>query len=651
MYRIYKITSHPTVDFAAEELKKYLRMMMTECGEIEISYEPDATDGFRLGLMSDFGIDTSEAEIIELDDIIHIDTDENGGIIAGSNARSVLLAVYKYLTLNGCRWLFPGIDGEFIPAKDVEPAFYHKMADNRFRGQCNEGAEFQQNMLETIDFSPKIGLNAYMLEFYNPSCYYDWYYSHECNDKNREPEPVSDVTTLQWKRQCEAEIKKRGLQFHDMGHGWTVFPFGMKQWGDEENQLPEGMRQYMALVDGKRELINNSPHNTNICMSNPAARRRVVDAARNYAALGRNVDFLHIALADGRNKHCECDECRKKTPSDWLVVMLNEIDEEYERCGLKTKLVFPCYEDTAWPAVIERLKNPSRFLMSTCPIWRDYSESVDPTLETVDIPQFVLNKNDRIRRIDQTLSCAKTWREQNNINTFVYDYHFWTHQCLEIGGIDLARVIHGDIKAFKAHGFLGMIEDCSQRSFFPNGFAFYVYGSTLFDTSLDFNALAEDYFECAYGKEWRAVYSLLEALGKAFDHKYLEGKLSSDPARSLYYNPAHAANIRQVYDLIKDFRPFLEAHKNMPMRTQTVAFRLLSRYLEFCEGIARVFILKCLGDNEDAINEFAGFLNKFGKHEVEIERYYDQSLYGMTYGLYIDIVKGALKRQKKALNV
>jgi len=132
MYRIYKITSHPTVDFAAEELKKYLRMMMTECGEIEISYEPDATDGFRLGLMSDFGIDTSEAEIIELDDIIHIDTDENGGIIAGSNARSVLLAVYKYLTLNGCRWLFPGIDGEFIPAKDVEPAFYHKMADKPF---------------------------------------------------------------------------------------------------------------------------------------------------------------------------------------------------------------------------------------------------------------------------------------------------------------------------------------------------------------------------------------------------------------------------------------------------------------------------------------------------------------------------------------
>ena len=115
------------------------------CGEIIIERDDKATEGFRLGLMSDFGLDVSEADDIVLDDIIHIDTDENGGIIAGSNPRSVLLAVYRYLQENGCRWLFPGIDGEFIPIRDIEPIKYHKMADCRFRGQCNEGAEFQPN--------------------------------------------------------------------------------------------------------------------------------------------------------------------------------------------------------------------------------------------------------------------------------------------------------------------------------------------------------------------------------------------------------------------------------------------------------------------------------------------------------------------------
>ena len=135
MFVINKITSNHVVDFAAEELKKYLRMMMPSCGEIDIKYSPCATNGFRLGVMSEFGLDTSEADDIELDDIIHIDTDENGGIIAGSNVRSVLLAVYKYLTINGCRWLYPGVDGEFIPVKNITSVSYHKMADCRYRGQ------------------------------------------------------------------------------------------------------------------------------------------------------------------------------------------------------------------------------------------------------------------------------------------------------------------------------------------------------------------------------------------------------------------------------------------------------------------------------------------------------------------------------------
>ena len=45
MYKINKITSNPVVDFAAEELKKYLRMMMPRAGEIIIEYIPDAKDG------------------------------------------------------------------------------------------------------------------------------------------------------------------------------------------------------------------------------------------------------------------------------------------------------------------------------------------------------------------------------------------------------------------------------------------------------------------------------------------------------------------------------------------------------------------------------------------------------------------------------
>ena len=90
MFLINKALSSETVDFAAQELKKYLRMMMPECGDVKIVYNPMAKDGFRLGLMQDFGLDVSDAESTELDDIIYIDCDTSGGIIAGDNPRSVL---------------------------------------------------------------------------------------------------------------------------------------------------------------------------------------------------------------------------------------------------------------------------------------------------------------------------------------------------------------------------------------------------------------------------------------------------------------------------------------------------------------------------------------------------------------------------------
>ncbi len=175
-------------------------------------------------------------------------------------------------------------------------------------------------MLETIDFSPKIGLNVYMLEFDNPKVYYDWYYSHLKNTANRTPEPVSNETVLQWKRQCEAEISKRGLQFHDMGHGWTADSFGIDRtdgWMNNDDRIiPEESKEFIAEINGSRTLYKGIPLNTNFCMSNAEARKKVADRVCSYAEINYSVDYLHVWLADDLNNHCECKDCRIKTPSD-----------------------------------------------------------------------------------------------------------------------------------------------------------------------------------------------------------------------------------------------------------------------------------------------------------------------------------------------
>ena len=629
MFTINKITSNHVVDFAAEELKKYLRMMMPRCGEIEIRYAPDAKDGFRLGVMSDFGLDTSESDDITLDDILHIDTDTEGGIIAGSNPRSVLLAVYRYLTINGCRWLFPGIDGEYIPIKNIEPTQYHKMADCRYRGQCNEGAEAQHLMIEEIDFTPKIGMNIFMIEFDNPKVYYDRYYNHPYNEENREPEPVTADTVLQWKRQCEAEISKRGLQFHDMGHGWTAESFGIDTtngWVKATNDaIPNESREFVAMVNGERNLSDGVALNTNFCMSNPRARAKVVKKISEYAEASKNVDYLHVWLADGLNNHCECDDCRKKTPSDWYVMMLNELDEELALRRLETRIVFICYIDTTWAPKIEFIKNPARFSLLIAAISRDYSVPVTLNLDAskVELAPFKLNKIVLPKTVDEYLAHGKMWQDSCRVQSFVYEYHYWYPQYRDLGLFSATKNIHDDIVGYKSNGCNGIVEDGSQRSFFPNGLSFYVYASTLYEISSEHEALKVDYFKHAYGDDYKEVIAFFEKLGDAVKYNYFIPEYAEN---GNFYRPEISDKIRTVVKICNDFSHFVEEHKNMPYRVQTVSYRILGRYLEYCKGVAISLALKAEGKENEAKRKFNEFRVSFGKYELEMERYYEQQL-------------------------
>ena len=625
MFEIFKITSHPTVDFAAEELKKYLRMMMPNCGDIGIRYDRDAQGGFRLGIMADFGLDTSEAEDLELDDILHIDTDAAGGIIAGSNPRSVLLAVYRYLRENGCFWLFPGVDGEYIPIKSVEAVSYHKMADCRYRGQCNEGAEFQQNMMEVIDFQPKLGMNVFMIEFENPKVYYHLYYNACYNEENRDREPIDADTILQWKRQCEAEIAKRGLQFHDMGHGWTAEPFGISSisgWnrGNDE-AVPAEVVEYLAEIGGKRELFRGVALNTQFCMSNADARSIVAKYIVNYAKNHGNVDYLHVWLADASANHCECESCRKKLPSDWYVMLLNEIDERLSAEGLATRIVFICYTDTTWAPLVERLDNPKRFSFMLAAITRTYTASVPGKLPEIELRPFVLNSSASLpKTVEEYIAHAKEWKRVGECPSFVYEYHFWLHQYRDPGAMYFSRLLHEDVCGYRANGFQGLIQDGSQRSYFPNGLNYFVYAETLFDANADYEKMKETYFSYAYGEISGDVEAYLSEITDAFDPKYM---MDGAPGRKDYYSPENAEKLGRVKEITAKYAPLFAKHRVMPRRTQTVAMKLIHRHMEFCNGLAEVFALKAMGEDEKAREAFSRFRVEFGKREYELQTYFD----------------------------
>ena len=645
MYKIKKLRADHVLDFAAEELIKYLRMMMPDCGEIEILFDPAAqidaeesgVSGFCLGLLSDFDL-PSEAVDPVLDDVIHIDTDLSDGILAGSNPRSVLFAVYRFLRENGCRWLYPGVDGEHIPLQNIRPVQYHKLADHRFRGHCNEGAESQQCMLDTIDFYAKLELNTYMLEFDIPYFYYNSYYSHNYNTENRPPEPVTSQQVLQWKRQCEAEISKRGLQFHDMGHGWTAEPFGLDSsegWVEKEVDLTEEQRECLAQLNGVRQLRGGVALNTNLCMSNPKVRTIMVNGIADYAETHRNVDYLHVWLADGTRNHCECPECQTARPSDFYLMIMNQLDEVLTEKGLSTRIVFIVYYDTLFAPETIRIQNPQRFSLLYAPLGRSYTSSITED-SVIPPPQpYLRNTWTRPCSAEENVSYLREWQKFWHGPSFCYEYHFWMTQYRDPGSLYLSRRIYEDIRSLKVMGLDGFVEDGSQRSFFPNGFPIYIFAETLMNRDCDFNAVLEDYYSHIYGEAWQEVRDYLQKLSDLFDFAYLSGEKSADPVISPLYSPDKAKDYAEISALAAQGRALAEKYRVMPTRPQTVSMRLLLRHAEYCTRIAEFMIPRAQGEHDTAKERMREFFRDFGAYEFELERYFDHALACQTWEIAV----------------
>ena len=631
MYYINKMASNSTVDYAAEELKKYLRMMMPEGGDVKIAYNPLAEYGFRLGLMSDLGLDVSDAEDLELDDILYIDCDTEGGIIAGSNPRSVLLSVYEYFRQMGCRWLFPGVDGEFIPMKDITPVKYRFKPSMRYRGWCNEGAEFQQSMIAAIDFAPKVGLNVFMLEFRVPVGYYRQCYNHNHNTENRAPEPVSTTQILQWKRQCETEIAKRGLQFHDIGHGWTADPFGLDSSlrasdGDNSYLITEKNRRFVAEINGVRTLNRNVPNFTNFCMSNEEGQRLFVNCVADYAENHSNEDYLHVWLADDANNHCECEACQKKTPSDWYVILLNMLDEELTKRNLSTRIVFIVYVDTSWPPETEKIINQDRFTLLLAPITRSYTMTLPEQGVKSNVVPYVRNKLTLPKDLEEYFAYLAEWKKMWHGACMSYEYHFWWHMAVDASGFELAKRINEDIKVYETYGINGLIEDGTQRPFYPTGYPFYTYARTLFDSSLTCEELAEDYFSCAFGEDWRKFYDYLEELGDAIDYYYLH-KINDEP----YYSEENVKKLAKVPEIVAKGKRLINEQYNSDYRIRTVSVRILEKHAKHTELLAAALSKKAVGLDDEAVKLYNVYRVESGKDEIELGLYFDHTLYNNRF--------------------
>ncbi len=500
-------------DFANEEYEKFAKKMFTDVGGENEIY---------IGLPKN-----SEVELDEWKDEIYIDVKNGKGVITGSNPCSVVIAMYRFLKECGCRFIRPGKDGDYIPETTLldKTVFVNEKATTGMRCMVIEGYDSVENVYDMIDFCPKIGLNTYRFQFLTSINFLKRWYKHTKNPY-REDENVEEKELQEKERMLKKAVITRGMRLYTMGHGWTAYPVGLfpDGWGKLPDEAVEAAKPYLALYNGKRELINGKPFLSNLCYSNPEVQEKMADYMVQYCKEYPEASIVSFSLADNINTLCECENCAGTRLSDHIINMVNVIDERLIKEGINIKVTFGAYLDSLWAPLKYKLKYPERHSVGFFPISHVYHEP----LPTENIPAeepfpYVLNKLSQTENTAKNLSFFKAWQKQIDTDYFIGEYHYMWDHYLDIGYQKIAKVLSEDIKSHSKLGITGMIMFQPQRCAVPNAIGLYTYGHTLWDKTTSFEALSEDYFSYAYGSNWEQVLDYLQTLSDTYDMKIKPG--------------------------------------------------------------------------------------------------------------------------------
>lgn len=549
--------------FAAEELKKYIRKIFCN-DEKEIIYYLFVEDKNK-----------------EKNDTFSIGAGTNGGEICGNSERAVLLGVYHYLYRLGVRFLGPGSEVILASLEELPSVCEQKEASLRHRGVCIEGASSRENVLSFIDWLPKVGYNSFFLQFTVPYTFLARWYQHE-NNPYVKPETYTMDEAIKDMEFFEVEIAKRGLLLHKVGHGWTGAALGYEtvSWNGATDPLTEENRQLLALMDGKRDWYWGCPANTNLCYSNAEAVEVFAKKVVEYAKKHSQVHYLHVWLADACNNICECEECKKTTPTDQYVNMLNEIDRRLTEENLDTKIVFLLYQELLWPPIKERINNIERFVLMFAPITRTFEKSYFIDKELPSIPEYKRNQMKLPTNLEENQAFLCAWQKQFAGDSFVYDYPLGRAHYGDFGYVHISKIISQDIKKLHQLGLNGYISCQELRVMHPNGLPNYVMGRTLFDETLSFEDLLEEYYFAAYGDDWHMVREYLEYISNHCSCDYVNAK---GPRK----NPAIADQMKQIHEWCVKWESMLQGrlgrhwevlvHHNKHIQLLSKAIELFAR--------------------------------------------------------------------------
>ena len=132
---------------------------------------------------------------------------------------------------------------------------------------------------------------------------------------------------------------------------------------------------------------------------------------------------------------------------------------------------------------------------------------------------------------------------------------------------------------------LNGINSCQElRAAFPNALPNYVMARVSMDTSLSFEAIADEYYEAAYGKQGPQLWPLMEKVSALF---------STDFAMNIgpRVRPELAERMQQVPAALAPIRALIQNHGPHVTSVQATMWRELEFFVDYTLTLAKVLEL------------------------------------------------------------
>ncbi len=398
--------------------------------------------------------------------IIHSDPERKVLYLTGSTLEGAGHAMYEFLETLGCRWFYPGKEGETLPEMSTitVPEF-----------QMIREPEFEQRSIQLTMTSQYARRDAE-----TRSEFYEWMRRNKFGG---------------W-------APPRGHNFHRIV-GRDTF---------EEH--PE----YYALRDGQR-----SP--THLCMTNPDVTEAAVEFLTGYFTENPDARGYPVALADGA-QFCECPDCTAACEGDPRDIMglyldftreiFDRIDEKFP--GREFQYGFYVYSNLMAPPDGEV---PHQLAPYLAPLGYDpFHTFLDAeTLEDMDafrrlpddLKKLILNQP-RTYLLEQVREAIKGWGSgTSNMYLRDYDPYITFQQNLPVFRTYQLAL---EIPWYKSTGVRGFTPEACSHSWFAAGLNHWIRSRLYWNTELDIQQELEDMCRGMFGPAWEPMYEFFDALSR-----------------------------------------------------------------------------------------------------------------------------------------